>query len=467
MILNRVGSDRHEADPAGRARPTGRARAGRGAPGRRESRRRRGTWASSRPPSAPPRRVRSVARLGDLLAAVGRPGRGARGSPRDAPPLAGRRRRTPTPPLAEGASGSVPSSRWPVAPRSRSATPSTPSCWPRPGREVVAVDPLRDERCPPAPPRSSSAAGSPRCTRAALSANERAARAGRRARPVGGARSWPSAPGCSTWPANWTGQPMCGVLDADRADDPPADARLPGGDRALRCARPGGHRPCTAHEFHRTVVEPGAGASPRLVDGLAARGIRRRAGCTRPTCTCTGLRTRRSPRGWCAGPAGTRGSPHESAGGGGRRARRPRVGDRQGSTGDARRGRRPRAGARRGRAGPGRGDSAGSRPGRAAAQGGLHDGRRPRHHPAPRSRLGRRGSRGASRLRRRRDNGRVRDDRRPQRLLDFHLPRHDGTSQPARRRRGDRAGHHGHAGPRRPCGHGAVRRHRDARARFR
>ena len=137
------------------------------------SRRRRGTWVWCPRPNAP--RRRSVRSRGSATCSPGRSTwtRCSR-SPATPAPLAG----TPwtpwtPPPRSPRARGSVPSSRSPAARRSRSPTPSTPSCWQRPGRGSCPWTRCATSRCPPAPPRSSSAAASRRCTRARLSANER------------------------------------------------------------------------------------------------------------------------------------------------------------------------------------------------------------------------------------------------------------------------------------------------------
>ena len=68
------------------------------------------------------------------------------------------------------------------------------------------------------------------------------------------------------------------------------------------------------------------------------------------------------------------------------------------------------------------------------------------------------------RVRRRRAHGRLRHDRRPQHLLDVHLPGPDRARAAARRRRRDGARHHRDARPCRPQRHRAVRGHRIARA---
>ncbi len=112
----------------------------------------------------------------------------------------------------------------------------------------------------------------------------------------------------------------------------------------------------------------------------------------------------------------------------------------------------------------------GTRRGDRAALRGRREGRTGRvraeraHRPGPaRGRVGRgrgAGRRSAAGARQRR----LRHHRRSQRVLDLHLSRADRRRPRAGHRRGDRAGHHRHAGPRGSVGCRADRGHRAADA---
>jgi len=214
--------------------------------------------------------VRSVARLGDLLArsvdldavlAVAG----------DAPPLVGTPWTPWTPPaLAEGAG------QRPVVAMAGGAAftfsyAEHAELLAAAGAQVVPVDPLRDESLPAGTAALVLGGGFPEMHASALSANERL-----RAQVAGLARS--GAPvvaecaGLLYLVRELDGQPMCGVLDATARMTPrltlgyreataPSDALVPAGTAV------------TAHEFHRTVVEPGAGATPAWSMGSQPEGF--------------------------------------------------------------------------------------------------------------------------------------------------------------------------------------------------
>lgn len=148
------------------------------------------------------------------------------------------------------------------------------------GAEVVTFDPLRDEALPEGTTGLVIGGGFPEVYAPELSANEplREAVAGFAA--AGG----PVAAECAGLlylARSLDGKPMCGVLDADAR----MSERLTLGyreavavsDSAL--ARAGTR--LRGHEFHRTVIEPGAGAAPawgfthpeRRVEGFVQRGV--------------------------------------------------------------------------------------------------------------------------------------------------------------------------------------------------
>ncbi|MGW2813141.1 cobyrinate a,c-diamide synthase [Streptomyces sp. NPDC001415] len=148
------------------------------------------------------------------------------------------------------------------------------------GAEVVTFDPLRDEELPPGTGGLVIGGGFPEVYAAELSANEPLRKAvaelARSGAPVAA-----ECAGLLYLARSLDGQPMCGVLDAD--------ARMSGrltlgyreavaiGDNSLAAA---GTR-LRGHEFHRTVIEPGAGADPawgivhpeRRVEGFVQKGV--------------------------------------------------------------------------------------------------------------------------------------------------------------------------------------------------
>ncbi|MEU8775259.1 cobyrinate a,c-diamide synthase [Streptomyces sp. NPDC048606] len=148
------------------------------------------------------------------------------------------------------------------------------------GAQVVTFDPLRDERLPERTAGLVIGGGFPEVYAPELSANEPLRRAVADFAAAGG----PVAAECAGLlylARSLDGKPMCGVLDADAR----MSERLTLGyreavavsDSALAAA---GTR-LRGHEFHRTVTEPGAGATPawgfthpeRRVEGFVQGGV--------------------------------------------------------------------------------------------------------------------------------------------------------------------------------------------------
>ncbi|MGW7046494.1 cobyrinate a,c-diamide synthase [Streptomyces avermitilis] len=148
------------------------------------------------------------------------------------------------------------------------------------GAEVVTFDPLRDERLPDGSAGLVIGGGFPEVYAPELSANEPLRKAVAEL-ALAGAPVAAECAGLLYLCRELDGQPMCGVLDAE--------ARMSGrltlgyrdavavGDSVLAAA---GTR-MRGHEFHRTVVEPGAGAAPawgvrapvRRVEGFVQHGV--------------------------------------------------------------------------------------------------------------------------------------------------------------------------------------------------
>ncbi|MET7602826.1 cobyrinate a,c-diamide synthase [Streptomyces avermitilis] len=148
------------------------------------------------------------------------------------------------------------------------------------GAEVVTFDPLRDERLPDGSAGLVIGGGFPEVYAPELSANEPLRKAVAEL-AFAGAPVAAECAGLLYLCRELDGQPMCGVLDAE--------ARMSGrltlgyrdavavGDSVLAAA---GTR-MRGHEFHRTVVEPGAGAAPawgvrapvRRVEGFVQHGV--------------------------------------------------------------------------------------------------------------------------------------------------------------------------------------------------
>ncbi|MFH9086232.1 cobyrinate a,c-diamide synthase [Streptomyces sp. NPDC017673] len=148
------------------------------------------------------------------------------------------------------------------------------------GADVVAFDPLRDERLPEGTAGLVVGGGFPEVYAAELSANEPLRKAVAEL-ALSGAPVAAECAGLLYLCRELDGQPMCGVLDAtarmtERLTLGYRDA-VAVGDSALA---PAGTR-MRGHEFHRTVVEPGAGAAPawgvrapvRRVEGFVQQGV--------------------------------------------------------------------------------------------------------------------------------------------------------------------------------------------------
>ncbi|MEV5242260.1 cobyrinate a,c-diamide synthase [Streptomyces cinnamoneus] len=148
------------------------------------------------------------------------------------------------------------------------------------GAEVVTFDPLRDEELPAGTAGLVIGGGFPEMYAAELSANE-PLRQAVAALARSGAPIAAECAGLLYLARSLGGKPMCGVL--------PADARM--GERLTLGYReavaiadnplaPAGTR-VRGHEFHRTVTEPGAGAAPawgithpqRRVEGFVQDGV--------------------------------------------------------------------------------------------------------------------------------------------------------------------------------------------------
>ncbi|WP_434095250.1 cobyrinate a,c-diamide synthase [Streptomyces flaveolus] len=148
------------------------------------------------------------------------------------------------------------------------------------GAEVVTFDPLRDEELPDGTAGLVVGGGFPEVYAAELSANE-GLRKSVAELALSGAPVAAECAGLLYLCRELDGLPMCGVLDASAR----MSERLTLGyrdavavsDSALAVA---GTR-MRGHEFHRTVVEPGAGAAPawgmrapeRRVEGFVERGV--------------------------------------------------------------------------------------------------------------------------------------------------------------------------------------------------
>ncbi|MFC3576106.1 cobyrinate a,c-diamide synthase [Streptomyces yaanensis] len=148
------------------------------------------------------------------------------------------------------------------------------------GAEVVTFDPLRDERLPDGTQGLVIGGGFPEVYASELSANE-ALRKAVAELALSGAPVAAECAGLLYLCQELDGQPMCGVLDAtarmsERLTLGYRDA-VAVSDSVLAAA---GTR-MRGHEFHRTVVEPGAGAAPawgvraprRRVEGFVQQGV--------------------------------------------------------------------------------------------------------------------------------------------------------------------------------------------------
>ncbi|WHM39345.1 cobyrinate a,c-diamide synthase [Streptomyces sp. BPTC-684] len=148
------------------------------------------------------------------------------------------------------------------------------------GADVVVFDPLRDERLPDRTAGLVIGGGFPEVYAAELSANEPLRKAVS-ALARGGAPVAAECAGLLYLARSLDGQPMCGVLDADAR----MSERLTLGYREAvavgdSCLAPAGTR-LRGHEFHRTVLDPGAGPAPawglvhpeRRVEGFVQQGV--------------------------------------------------------------------------------------------------------------------------------------------------------------------------------------------------
>ncbi|MFE2704708.1 cobyrinate a,c-diamide synthase [Streptomyces mirabilis] len=148
------------------------------------------------------------------------------------------------------------------------------------GAEVVTFDPLRDEQLPDGTHGLVIGGGFPEVYAPELSANEPLRKAVAEL-AFGGAPVAAECAGLLYLSRELDGQPMCGVLDvsarmSERLTLGYRDA-VAVSDSALAVA---GTR-MRGHEFHRTVVEPGAGAAPawgvrapeRRVEGFVQQGV--------------------------------------------------------------------------------------------------------------------------------------------------------------------------------------------------
>jgi cobyrinic acid a,c-diamide synthase len=148
------------------------------------------------------------------------------------------------------------------------------------GAEVVVFDPLRDEELPDGTRGLVIGGGFPEVFAAELSANE-PLRKSVAALAESGAPVAAECAGLLYLGRELDGLPMCGVLDAtarmtERLTLGYRDA-VAVSDSSLAAA---GTR-MRGHEFHRTVVEPGAGSAPawgvrgaeRRVEGFVQRGV--------------------------------------------------------------------------------------------------------------------------------------------------------------------------------------------------
>ncbi|MPY45640.1 cobyrinic acid a,c-diamide synthase, partial [Streptomyces phyllanthi] len=148
------------------------------------------------------------------------------------------------------------------------------------GAEVVPFDPLRDEQLPSDTRGLVIGGGFPEVYAAELSANEPLRKAVA-ALAESGAPVAAECAGLLYLCRELDGQPMCGVLDATAR----MSERLTLGYRDAVAvsesvlAEPGTR--IRGHEFHRTVVEPGAGAAPawgvraprKRVEGFVQQGV--------------------------------------------------------------------------------------------------------------------------------------------------------------------------------------------------
>ncbi|WP_329387087.1 cobyrinate a,c-diamide synthase [Streptomyces sp. NBC_01351] len=148
------------------------------------------------------------------------------------------------------------------------------------GADVVTFDPLRDEALPEGATGLVIGGGFPEVYAPELSANE-PLRAAVAAFAAAGLPVAAECAGLLYLARSLDGKPMCGVLDADAR----MSERLTLGYREAvavsdSALAPAGTR-LRGHEFHRTVIEPGAGSAPawgfthpeRRVEGFVQQGV--------------------------------------------------------------------------------------------------------------------------------------------------------------------------------------------------
>jgi cobyrinic acid a,c-diamide synthase len=143
------------------------------------------------------------------------------------------------------------------------------------GADVVTVDPLRDESLPPGTGALVLGGGFPEVHASELSAN--APLRGEVARLAGsGAPVVAECAGLLYLATDLDGKPMCGVLDATAR----MTGRLTLGYRDAVAARPSvltpAGTPVRGHEFHRTTVAPGSPGAPAWAYGGKEEGFVRR-----------------------------------------------------------------------------------------------------------------------------------------------------------------------------------------------
>ncbi|WP_405780996.1 cobyrinate a,c-diamide synthase [Streptomyces sp. NBC_01378] len=148
------------------------------------------------------------------------------------------------------------------------------------GADVVAFDPLRDEQLPDGTSALVIGGGFPEVYASELSANEPLRKAvAELARS--GAPVVAECAGLLYLARSLDGQPMCGVLDADARMSQRLTLGYRDGVAVSDSVLASNGTRVRGHEFHRTVVEPGAGATPawgitrpeRRVEGFVQGGV--------------------------------------------------------------------------------------------------------------------------------------------------------------------------------------------------
>ncbi|MFH8219147.1 cobyrinate a,c-diamide synthase [Streptomyces sp. NPDC018057] len=148
------------------------------------------------------------------------------------------------------------------------------------GAEVVVLDPLRDEKLPEGTAGLVVGGGFPEVHAAELSANE-PLREAIASLALSGAPVAAECAGLLYLCRELDGQPMCGVLDATARMTERLTLGYRDGVAVSDSVLAQAGTRMRAHEFHRTAVEPGAGAVPawglrtpvRRVEGFVRRGV--------------------------------------------------------------------------------------------------------------------------------------------------------------------------------------------------